>query len=52
MTLAGEERVVGPGTIIFIPGCTLHGIRNEKPTSLKMFYAFALDSFADVDYVF
>lgn len=49
----GEEAWVAPaGTAVYIPGNALHGIRNEGDTLLRFFYAFAVDSFADVEYVF
>ena len=50
MMLDGTERPVRPGHVIFIPGNALHGIRNEGTETLKFFYAFLCDSFADVIY--
>jgi quercetin dioxygenase-like cupin family protein len=44
-----EQRVV-PGTTISIPGNVPHGIRNDGPGLLKLFYVFPVDSFGDVEY--
>jgi quercetin dioxygenase-like cupin family protein len=48
----GVERRVRPGTAIFLPGNTRHGIANTGSAELRFIYVFAADSFADVDYVF
>ena len=52
VTLGGEERVVKAGSAVFIPGNLEHGIRNTGSGPLRLFYAFAVDSFEDVEYHF
>ena len=46
------EHSVGAGSTVFIPGDVSHGVRNTGDTPLRLFYVFAVDSFADVQYVF
>lgn len=48
----GAEHEVGPQTAVFIPGGALHGIRNIGDSELRFLYAFAVDSFASVEYRF
>lgn len=43
---------VSVNTSVFIPGNTLHGIRNTGSSPLRFFYVFAVDSFESVDYKF
>lgn len=52
VTLAGAEHPVGPGSTVFIPGSTEHGICNTGKQKLRFFYAMATDDFTDVQYVF
>jgi mannose-6-phosphate isomerase-like protein (cupin superfamily) len=52
MHLDGTDYPVTPDTSVFIPGDTLHGIRNTGDTTLRFFYAFAVDSFNEVEYKF
>ena len=52
VTLDGKEHAVTAGSVIFIPGNTLHGVRNDNGAPLHLFYAFAKDSFKDVEYEF
>jgi mannose-6-phosphate isomerase-like protein (cupin superfamily) len=52
VVLGEDERVVGAGSAVFIPGNLEHGIRNTGDTQLRFFYAFAVGSFAEVDYCF
>ena len=52
LTLAGRDYAVGPGSAVFIPGNAEHGIRNSGNETLRFLYAFAVDSFADVEYRF
>jgi quercetin dioxygenase-like cupin family protein len=52
VTLDGQEHAVGPGSAVFIPGDAEHGIRNTGEKALTLFYAFAVDSFEDVEYRF
>jgi mannose-6-phosphate isomerase-like protein (cupin superfamily) len=45
--LAGEERVEGPQTFVFVPGGTAHtfGNRSEQPARLLVLHAPALDGY-------
>jgi quercetin dioxygenase-like cupin family protein len=52
LTLDGAEYVVTAGSAVFIPGDAEHGIRNDGTALLRFLYAFAVDSFADVEYRF
>ncbi len=52
MTIDGVRHKVSAGTGIFIPGNAEHGINNEGPATLKFLYAFAVDGFSEVVYVF
>ncbi len=52
VTLDGAEIEVGPGSAVFIPRDTEHGIRNSGDAPLRLLYAFPVDSFADVEYRF
>jgi quercetin dioxygenase-like cupin family protein len=48
--LGEQERAVRPGTTVSIPANAPHGIRNTGASTLKLFYVFPVDSFADVQY--
>ena len=50
--LGGEEHPVRAGSAVFIPGDLEHGIRNTGTEPLRFFYAFAVGSFADIEYRF
>jgi mannose-6-phosphate isomerase-like protein (cupin superfamily) len=50
--LAGKEFAVGAGAAVFIPGMAEHGIRQTGAATLRFFYAFAVDSFDSVEYLF
>ena len=52
VTLDGDDYLVSAGTTVYIPGDTEHGIRNTGAAPLRVFYAFAVDSFDDVTYRF
>lgn len=52
VTIDGVEYPVGVGTAVFIPGNAAHGIRNTGQTLLRFFYAFAVNSFNEVEYIF
>lgn len=52
MTIDGVRREVSSGTGIFIPGNAEHGISNVASTPLKFLYAFAVNGFSEVVYVF
>ena len=52
MSINGVETAVSPGSAVYIPGNAEHGIRNEKPPLLRLFYTFPIDCFADVKYRF
>lgn len=50
VTLGGAERPVRPGSTIYIPGGTPHGVRNTGSAPLRLFYVFPVDSFSEVEY--
>ena len=52
VTLDGVEHEIAAGAAVFIPGDCEHGIRNDGASPLRVFYAFAADSFADIEYRF
>jgi mannose-6-phosphate isomerase-like protein (cupin superfamily) len=52
MSLDGREIPVKAGTAVFIPGMAEHGIRQTGSEMLRLFYAFAVDSFDSVEYLF
>ena len=52
VTLDGVEHPVAAGTAVFIPGDCEHGISNAGAAPLRFLYAFAVDSFAEVEYRF
>ena len=47
--LEGEEHGLRPGSAVFIPGGAEHGVRNTGTGILRLLYAFAADSFAEVE---
>lgn len=52
VTLDGQERPVGAGTAVFIPGGSEHAVRNTGTTTLSIFYVLAVDAMGDVGYRF
>ncbi len=50
--LDGQEHPVTGGSVVFVPGGTHHFVRNTGATTLRLLYAFAVDRFSDVEYVF
>lgn len=52
VVLGGEEHAVGAGSAVFIPGDVEHGVQNTGAEVLRFFYAFAVDSFDEVEYRF
>ena len=52
VTLDGVEHPVAAGAAVFIPGDCEHGISNAGAAPLRFLYAFAVDSFAEVEYRF
>jgi mannose-6-phosphate isomerase-like protein (cupin superfamily) len=52
VTIEGREHPVRPGTAVFIPGDAEHAARNTGSELLRLLYAFAVDSFDEVKYVF
>jgi len=52
VSLDGEEIPVGVGSAVFIPGMAEHGIRQTGDEVLRLFYAFPVDSFDGVEYLF
>jgi mannose-6-phosphate isomerase-like protein (cupin superfamily) len=52
VTLDGREIAVKAGSALFIPGVAEHGIRQTGEEVLRLFYAFPVDSFDNVEYLF
>lgn len=52
VSLEGREIPVKPGSAVFIPGMAEHGIRQTGNEVLRLFYAFPVDSFDGVEYLF
>jgi mannose-6-phosphate isomerase-like protein (cupin superfamily) len=52
MSLDGRELAVKAGSAVFIPGMAEHGIRQTGSKPLRLLYAFPVDSFDDVEYLF
>ena len=52
VSLEGREIPVKAGSAVFIPGMAEHGIRQTGTETLRLFYAFPVDSFDSVDYLF
>lgn len=52
VTIDGTEHLAEPGTLFFIPGDALHGMRNDESDELQILYAFAVNDFARVVYRF
>lgn len=50
--LDGREIAVRAGAAVFIPGMAEHGIRQTGAATLRFFYAFGVDSFDSVEYLF
>lgn len=52
VVLDGEERVVGVGDAVFVPGGAEHAVRNTGDGRFRVFYTLAADRFSDVAYHF
>jgi mannose-6-phosphate isomerase-like protein (cupin superfamily) len=52
VSLDGREIAVKAGAAVFIPGMAEHGIRQTGSEVLRLFYAFPVDSFDSVEYLF
>ena len=48
----GVEHPVEAGSVVFFPGNTSHFVRNTGDQTLKLLFVFAVDRFADVEYVY
>jgi mannose-6-phosphate isomerase-like protein (cupin superfamily) len=52
LSIDGLDHPVRAGTAAFIPGNSEHAIRNTGKDRLRFFYAFAVGSFAEIEYRF
>ena len=52
LTVDGAETRIASGTAAFIPGNAEHSVRNDATVTLKIFYVFPTDCFAEVIYSF
>jgi mannose-6-phosphate isomerase-like protein (cupin superfamily) len=48
----GEVTRVCDGDTLFVPGNAWHSIANSSEEVLRLFYCFATDSFADIQYTY
>ena len=48
--LGDEIHRVEPGSVLFIPGATVHGIRNCGSETLALTWIFAVDAWSQVEY--
>jgi oxalate decarboxylase/phosphoglucose isomerase-like protein (cupin superfamily) len=51
VSLEGIEHAVRPGSVVYIPSDSEHGIRNTGDTPLEFLYVYETDSITDVDYI-
>ncbi len=51
-SLEGREIPLKAGSAVFIPGMAEHGIRQTGNETLRVFYAFPVNSFDGVEYLF
>ena len=52
VTIDGAARPIAPGAAVFVPGGALHSVRCTGTVDLRIAYAFAADSFEQIEYVF
>jgi quercetin dioxygenase-like cupin family protein len=52
LTIDGEDHPVSAGSAAHIPGNSEHAVRNTGDGPLRVFYAFAVGSFDQIDYHF
>jgi mannose-6-phosphate isomerase-like protein (cupin superfamily) len=52
LSLEGREVPMSAGSGVFIPSMAEHGIRQTGNQVLRLFYAFPVDSFDSVEYLF
>jgi mannose-6-phosphate isomerase-like protein (cupin superfamily) len=52
LTIDGEEHPICAGTAAHIPGDSEHAVRNTGNGPLRVFYAFAVGSFDEIEYRF
>jgi mannose-6-phosphate isomerase-like protein (cupin superfamily) len=52
VVVEGEITRVRAGDTLFVPGNAWHSIDNNAEETLRLFYCFASDSFADIQYTY
>lgn len=52
VTIDDRQHSISPGSAVFIPGNAKHSVRNTSDETLRILYAFAVDSFERVKYEF
>lgn len=52
LVVEGEQHRLRPGHTVLVPGDAEHGLRCTGPGPLRIFYVFAVSSFAEVEYHF
>ena len=50
VTAGGREFLLSEGVALFIPGDIEHAVHADQPA--RFFFAFAADSYSDVEYVY
>ena len=52
VTIEDCQHPISSGSTVFIPGKAKHKVRNTGNETLRVLYAFAIDSFEEVEYEF
>ena len=50
LTINGHETAIATGSTVFIPSNAVHSLRNSGEDTLRVFYVFSTDRFANVVY--
>ncbi|MBW0124243.1 cupin domain-containing protein [Pseudonocardia sp. KRD-176] len=52
LRLDDSEHRLRPGSVVFLPGGTPHGVTNTGDAAARLFYVLAAGSFEEVEYRF
>ncbi|MFV1978104.1 MAG: cupin domain-containing protein [Myxococcota bacterium] len=50
LLLDAEERPVGAGDVVYIPGSCVHGLKNTGDSLLKLVWIFPTDTWPEIEY--
>jgi len=50
LLIGAEQRIVGAGDVVFIPGNRVHGIRNTSVEMLKLVWMFPTRTWPEIEY--